>query len=78
MHAAYFKPGGIQYDLPLKAIHDIYIFTQQFHPRIDEIEDLMTSNRIWKQRLINIGTITAIDTQNLSFTGVLCRGSGIL
>lgn len=46
MHAAYIRPGGLASDLPLGLLNDIYIFTKQFGSRINEIEELLTSNRI--------------------------------
>jgi len=46
MHAAYFRPGGVAFDLPLGLLNDIYLFTKQFNSRIDEIEELLTNNRI--------------------------------
>jgi len=77
MHAAYIRPGGVNQDLPLGTLEDIYIFIKQFCSRIDEIEDLLTNNRIWKQRLINIGLITKTQAFNLGFSGVMLRASGI-
>jgi NADH dehydrogenase (ubiquinone) Fe-S protein 2 len=77
MHAAYIRPGGVNQDLPLGLLEDIYIFIKQFCSRIDEIEDLLTNNRIWKQRLINIGLITKAQAFNLGFSGVMLRASGI-
>ena len=58
MHAAYFRPGGVALDIPKGLLNDIYLFSKQFTSRIDEIEELLTENRIWKNRLINIGTVT--------------------
>lgn len=46
MHAAYIRPGGVTFDLPLGLVDDIFLFCQQFASRIDEIEDLLTENRI--------------------------------
>lgn len=77
MHAAYIRPGGVNQDLPLGLLQDIYIFIKQFCSRIDEIEDLLTNNRIWKQRLINIGLISKNQALNLGFSGVMLRASGI-
>lgn len=77
MHAAYIRPGGVHQDLPLGLLDDIYLFTERFHSRIDEIEELLTNNRIWKQRLVNIGVVTQQEAQNWSFSGVMLRGSGI-
>ena len=54
MHAAYFRPGGVNQDLPKGLLNDIYIFCEQFNTRLDEIEEMLTNNRIWKQRLVDI------------------------
>ena len=77
MHAAYFRPGGIQSDIPMGLISDIYIFIEQFKIKIIEIEEMLTENRIWKQRLVDIGKISAKDAQNFGFSGVMLRGSGL-
>jgi NADH dehydrogenase (ubiquinone) Fe-S protein 2 len=77
MHANYFRPGGVSYDLPLGLLNDIYNFIYSFASRIDEMEELLTTNRIWKQRLVDIGVVNYRDALDLGFTGVLLRGSGI-
>jgi len=77
MHAAYIRPGGVSLDLPLGLLDDIYIFSQQFSIRIDEMEEMLTGNRIWKQRLVDIGTINYQDALDWGFSGVMLRGSGI-
>lgn len=77
MHAAYVRPGGVAFDLPLGLLDDIYVFIRHFGQRLDEIEDLLTSNRIWRARTIGIGVVTAEDALNLGFTGVMVRGSGV-
>nr|YP_010394545.1 NADH dehydrogenase subunit 7 [Phytophthora podocarpi]DAZ88592.1 TPA_asm: NADH dehydrogenase subunit 7 [Phytophthora podocarpi]DAZ89021.1 TPA_asm: NADH dehydrogenase subunit 7 [Phytophthora podocarpi] len=77
MHAAYFRPGGVNQDLPKGLLNDIYIFCEQFNTRLDEIEEMLTNNRIWKQRLVDIGIVSAKDALNLGFSGVMLRGSGI-
>jgi NADH dehydrogenase (ubiquinone) Fe-S protein 2 len=76
MHAAYFRPGGVSQDIPRGLLKQIYTFTQEFGARIDEIESMLTNNRIWKQRLVNIGVVNAEDALNYGFTGVMLRGSG--
>jgi len=78
MHAAYFRPGGVSQDIPLGMLEDIYTFTEQFSTRLDEVEELLTDNRIWKQRLIDIGVVSAKDALDWGFSGVLLRGSGVL
>jgi NADH dehydrogenase (ubiquinone) Fe-S protein 2 len=77
MHAAYVRPGGVEYDMPLGLLEDINIFITQFSKRIDEIEELLTSNRIWKQRLVDIGYVSEEDALNWGFSGVMLRGSGV-
>jgi len=77
MHANYIRPGGVMADLPIGLLNDIFYFTQQFYFRIDEIEELLTNNRIWKQRLVQIGEVSAIHALNYGLTGVLLRGSGV-
>ena len=77
MHAAYIRPGGVTADMPLGLSDDIYAWAQQFPHRIDEIEELLTGNRIWKQRLVDVGVITAEDALDWGFTGVMLRGSGV-
>lgn len=78
MHAAYFRPGGVNYDLPFGLLNDISNFCYQFERRLFEIEEMLTNNRIWKQRLVNIGIVKSIDALNFGFSGVMLRGSGIL
>ena len=77
LHAAYIRPGGVALDLPLGLLDDIYLFISNFSKRLDEFEELLTENRIWKQRLVNIGVVSAKSAIDLGFTGVLLRGSGI-
>ena len=77
MHAAYFRIGGVHSDLPLGLLNDIYLFCNQFSSRLDEMEELLTNNRIWKQRLQFIGIVSYTDALFWSFSGVMLRGSGI-
>jgi len=77
MHAAYIRPGGVSLDLPVGLLDDIYSFVLEFSSRIDEIEELLTHNRIWKQRLVDIGTVPLDVAMDWGFTGVMLRGSGI-
>lgn len=78
MHAAYVRPGGVAADLPMDCSYDIYKFLQQFPSRLDELEEMLTANRIWKQRLVDVGILTAKDAKDWGFTGVMARGSGIV
>ena len=77
MHAAYFRPGGVHTDLPKGLLTDIYIFKEQFKLRLLEIEEMLTENRIWKQRLVDIGIVSLDQAQDWGFSGVMLRGSGI-
>ena len=77
MHAAYFRPGGVTSDLPLGLLDDVAAFTAQFSRRVDEIEEMLTGNRIWKQRLVGVGVVTAAQALDWAFTGVMLRGSGV-
>ena len=78
MHAAYFRPGGVSQDLPLGLLDDVYYFCNQFLYRVAEIEDLLTANRIWKQRLVDIGVVNYEQALDWGFSGVMLRGSGVL
>ena len=77
MHAAYFRPGGVSADLPFGLLNDIYIFCSQFVIRLNEIEELLTENRIWKQRLVDVGEVTVSEALDWGFSGVMIRGSGV-
>ena len=76
MHAAYFRPGGVAQDLPIDLCDDIYKFTANFASRIDEMEEMLTSNRIWKQRLVNVGVVTGKEAQDWGLSGPMLRASG--
>ena len=77
LHAAYVRPGGVSLDLPVGLLNDIHIFIRAFNSRIDELEELLTGNRIWKQRLVDIGVVSYQEALDWSFSGVMLRGSGI-
>lgn len=77
MHAAYIRPGGVSQDIPVGLLNDILMFIRQFSHRIDEMEELLTENRIWLQRLVNVGIVTKNQALNYGFTGVLLRSTGI-
>jgi NADH dehydrogenase (ubiquinone) Fe-S protein 2 len=77
MHAAYFRPGGVHTDIPAGLLNDIFIFVDQFNTRLLEVEDMLTENRIWKQRLVDVGVVTAEDAYQWGFSGVMLRGSGV-
>jgi NADH dehydrogenase (ubiquinone) Fe-S protein 2 len=77
MHANYIRPGGVAFEMPEGLLKDINIFTNQFPLRLNEIEDLLTNNRIWKQRLVDVGVVSYTQAYDYGFTGVMLRGSGI-
>jgi len=77
MHAAYFRPGGVHTDLPANILNDIFIFVEQFSVRLDELEELLTENRIWKQRLVDVGIVSSQEAEKWGFSGVMIRGSGL-
>ena len=76
MHAAYIRPGGLSLDLPLGLSNEIYMFCMQFASRLDEMEELLSGNRIWEQRLKNIGVVDKHTAENWGLSGVMLRGSG--
>ena len=78
MHAAYIRPGGVSYAIPYGLIQDIYNFIHQFHYRINEIDELLTYNRIWRTRLINVGVVSKQQAIDWAFSGVMLRASGVL
>jgi len=78
MHAAYFRPGGVSFDLPEGLLGDIENFIIGFTKFLDDMETLLTDNRIWKQRLVNVGVVPADMAYSYGFSGVMLRGSGIL
>ena len=76
MHAAYFRPGGVHQDLPPGLDEDIRGFMADFPGLLDDIESLLTENRIFKQRNVDIGVISIDDAMDWGFSGVMIRGSG--
>lgn len=77
MHANFFRPGGLSQDLPVGILNDIYVFILGFFNRINEIENFLSGNRIWLQRLKNIGIVNLNTIEDWSFSGVMARGSGV-
>ena len=77
LHANYFRAGGVHQDLPQDLLDDISKFTISFPKVINELENLLTDNRIFKQRNVDIGIVSVDDAINYSFSGVMLRGSGI-
>ncbi len=76
MHAAYFRLGGVHQDLPPELIEDIYNFCDPFLQVCDDIESLLTNNRIFKQRNVDIGVVSLEEALEWGFSGVMVRGSG--
>jgi len=76
MHAAFFRVGGVHQDLPEKLIDDIETFCGPFLSVCDDLEELLTDNRIFKQRNVDIGVVKLADAWAWGFSGVMVRGSG--
>ncbi len=77
MHANYFRTGGVHQDLPTALIDDIEAFCDPFLKVVDDLDDLVISNRIFKQRNVDIGIVSADEAMAWGFSGVMVRGSGI-
>ena len=77
LHANYFRPGGVHQDLPRGLDKDIGKFCIKFPKVIDDLETLLTDNRIFKQRNVDIGIVSKQDALDYSFSGVMLRGSGV-
>ncbi|MHA1157914.1 MAG: NADH-quinone oxidoreductase subunit D [Alphaproteobacteria bacterium] len=76
MHAAYIRPGGVHRDLPQALIDDIEAFCDPFLKVVDDIDTLLTPNRIFKQRNVDIGVVDLDEAWRMGFSGVMVRGSG--
>ena len=77
LHANYFRAGGVHQDLPAGLETDIAKFCETFPKIINDLENLLTDNRIFKQRNVDIGVVTKEDALDYSFSGVMIRGSGV-
>ena len=77
LHANYFRTGGVHQDLPRGLTDDILLFCEKFPKVIDDLETLLTDNRIFKQRNVEIGVVTVKEALEHSFSGVMLRGSGV-
>ncbi len=77
MHAAYVRPGGVHQDLPPDLIDDIEAFCRHFPRACDDLEILVTENRIFKQRNVDIGVVREQDVYDWGMSGVMARGSGL-
>lgn len=76
MHAAYFRPGGVHQDLPHELVEDIGKWIDPFLKMVEDLDDLLTPNRIFKQRNADIGVVSLEDAWAWGFSGVMVRGSG--
>ena len=77
MHAGYIRPGGVMRDMPAGLADDIAAFCERFPKVIDDIEDLLTGNRIYRQRSVDIGVISREEAQDWGFTGPVLRSTGV-
>ncbi|MDA7735595.1 NADH-quinone oxidoreductase subunit D [bacterium] len=77
LHANYFRPGGVHIDLPTGLADDIYKFCETFPDVINDLETLLTDNRIFKQRNVDIGIVSKQEALDHGFSGVMLRGSGV-
>ena len=77
MHMAYFRPGGVAFDMPAGLTDDIFAWTEEFPSFIDDVETLLTENRIFKQRCVDIGPITAEQALDWGFSGPNLRAAGV-
>ncbi len=75
-HSAYIRPGGVAQDIPRKLEEDIMTFIEAFPKYIDDLEGLLTENRIFKQRMVEIGVVSLADALDWGFSGPMLRGSG--
>ncbi len=76
-HSAYIRPGGVHQDIPAGMEDDIAKFCDGFGKVIDDVETLITNNRIWRQRTVDVGVVTAEEAQAWGFSGPMLRGSGV-
>lgn len=77
MHSNYFRPGGVAQDLPEGLLEDIAKFAEHFPQYLSDVETLLTNNRIWKMRLVDIGIVTPEQAKDWGFSGPMLRGSNI-
>ncbi len=77
MHSAYIRPGGVHQDLPKGLLEEISQFIEQFASKIQDMENLLSDNRIFKQRMVDIGVVSKQQALDWGFSGPMIRGSGI-
>ena len=78
LHAAYYRIGGVHQDIPTNVLDEIYLWSNQFHKTIEDIENLLDENRIFKQRTVDIGKVSSKEAIDWGFTGPMLRGSGVV
>lgn len=78
MHAAYFRPGGVSFDSTRQTLEEIAFFCTQYPSRLTEIEELLTFNRIWRKRLVGVGSVRWKEASSRGITGVILRSVGCL
>lgn len=76
-HAAYIRPGGVAADIPEGLIEDIAKFIEQFPKYIDDVDELLTENRIWKQRTVGISEVSIKQALDWGFSGPMLRAAGL-
>ena len=76
-HSAYIRPGGVHQDIPAGLNEDIMRFVEGFTKYVDDVDNLLSENRIFKQRLVDIGVVSAQQAQDWGFSGAMLRGSGV-
>jgi NADH-quinone oxidoreductase subunit D len=77
MHACYYRVGGVHQDLPAGLTDDIAAFCDTFPQMIDDLEDLLSDNRIFRQRTVDISVVSAEDAKDWGFSGPMLRASGV-
>lgn len=77
MHSNYFRPGGVSSDVPQGLLEDISEFIEKFPKILDDVETLLTNNRIWKQRLVDVGIVSQKEAMDWGFSGPMLRGSNV-
>ena len=77
LHSAYFRPGGVHRDLPAGLLEEVAEFCETFPAIIDDIESLLTENRIFRQRTVDVGIVSKDEAMDWGFSGPMLRGSGV-
>ena len=77
LHSAYFRPGGVHRDLPAGLLEDVLAFCDSFPKLVDDIESLLTENRIFRQRTVDVGIVSKDEAYDWGFSGPMLRASGV-